>query len=325
MTMRITNIKKILPIIVGAALLLSLACSTPVTPASLTVVPGAIQPDSLVEASGAPVQPSALRGVSIDQQTGTGFSPTFAAQATSETGIRVSGRGQASGIPDLAILNVGVEAFAATVVQARSQAASAMEDMLAVLLDNNIPEEDIQTRFFNISPRYTSREITRCIDNDGPINIFPEPGAGDGIKPPIRDCFPERQRVITGYQVSNQLSIKVRDLDEVGRIIDQVVEASGNLVRFQGINFTIEDTKALEELARVAAVEDLTNKAKQLAELTGVTLGTLVSIVETSGGSPLRAEFAEVRGLSLAADVATPILPGEQNVTVTVQGLFAIQ
>ena len=53
------------------------------------------------------------------------------------------------------------------------------------------------------------------------------------------DCYKERESVIVGYQVNNQLTVKVRDLDSVGVIIDQVTEAGGNLTRFQGLSFTI--------------------------------------------------------------------------------------
>ena len=310
MTTRIPLNNKVLASILGLGLLFLVACGTQVTPADIGSVPGAIQPGAVVPSSGNAA--TAQQNAGIRQPVSSAF-PVYNGQGTLETGIRVSGQGQASGTPDLAILNVGVEAFSSTVVQARNDAAVAMDDVLAILRGQGIADKDIQTRFFNISPRYTSREITRCIGEGGPD--FPGQ----------RDCFPERTRVITGYQVSNQLTVKVRDLDAVGGIIDLVVEASGNLVRFQGISFTIEDTKALEEQARAAAVADLMDKAGQLSGLAGVQLGALVSITETSGPLPLRAGFAESRAFALLADVSTPISPGEQSVTVTVQGIFAIQ
>ena len=67
------------------------------------------------------------------------------------------------------------------------------------------------------------------------------------------------------------------------------------------------------------------DKAGQISGLTGIQLGALVSIIETSGPLPLKAGFAESRVYALAADVSTPISPGEQSVIVTVQGVFAIE
>ena len=79
--------------------------------------------------------------------------------------------------------------------------------------------------------------------------------------------------------------MNVRDLDAVGVIIDQVMEASGNLIGFQGISFIIEDTKPLEEQARAAA--DLMDKTEQMSGVAGVQLGAMVSIIETGRPLPL--------------------------------------
>ena len=81
--------------------------------------------------------------------------------ANTTRGIWVTGRGESTAEPDLGILNLGVEAFASTVAEARSDAASAMGQVIGVLKTNGIADRDIQTRFFNINPRYTYREVTR--------------------------------------------------------------------------------------------------------------------------------------------------------------------
>ena len=131
--------------------------------------------------------------------------------------------------------------------------------------------------------------------------------------------------MITGYEVTNQLSIRLRDLDAVGSVIDDVTEAGGDLIRFQGINFSIEDPDALQDQARAAAIEDLMAKASQVASLSGVELGKLIHISETSGQPRIpspqleRASFA-----SIAKDVATSIMAGELEVRVNVQGLYGI-
>ncbi len=237
--------------------------------------------------------------------SGSSLSPGFASANGANTGISVTGRGKATGKPDLATLNLGVESFASTVAAARSEAADAMERVVQVLQANGILDPDIQTRNFNIHPRYTSREVTRCVDEGG--------------------CFQEREQVIIGYQVTNQVTVKVRDLDSLGNVIDQVTEAGGNLIRFQGVQFTIEDAKALEKEARAAAAADLVAKADQIADLTGVSRGLPVFVSEVSGSVPQPLAFADRAMMGAEAAAVTPIMTGELDVVVTLQAVFAIQ
>lgn len=276
--------------------------------------------------------------------------------STGNTGIWVNGRGEATGTPDLAILNLGIEALADTVSEARNQAATAMEGTVAALRAHGIADQDIQTNFFNISPSYTNREVKRCpaarelgadqeqtsstqiVRPDAPPAVEPTP-IGAPVPQPIvvviedsevkadrldESCFTTYERVIVGYVVNNQLTVKVRDLDSTGAIIDQVTEAGGDLTRFQGISFTIEDNEALQDEARVAAIEDLLSKSGQVANLTGVKLGQLVYITES--GSPIHVRIESAPAFA-ASDMAvrTPIMAGELTVVVTMQAVFEIQ
>ena len=250
------------------------------------------------------VQPAITSDNSV-AQSGSGLPFQFTSADRSNTGISVTGRGKATAAPDLATLNLGVESFASTVAAARSEAADAMEQVVQVLRSNGLSDPDIQTRHFNINPRYTSHEVTRCVDEGG--------------------CFKEREQVIIGYQVSNQVTVKVRDLDNLGDVIDQVTAAGGNLIKFQGVQFTIENAKTLEETARAAAVADLLAKADQIAELSGVSRGLPVFISEVSGSVPQPLAFANRAMLGAEAASATPILAGELDVVVTLQAVFAIQ
>lgn len=277
--------------------------------------------------------------------------------SNNNTGIWITGRGEATGVPDLAILNLGVQALADTVAEARDQAATAMEGTVAALRANGIAERDIQTAYFNISPRYTSREVTRCPASQTqsssrqivpsvapmiavtpqpllgaaagaaaepePIVIVPEVAAGGALRAD-EGCYKEHESVIVGYQVSNQLTVKVRDLDSVGAIIDQVTEAGGNLTRFQGLSFTIEDNKAMQDEARAAAIADLLDKSGQVATLTGVELGQLVYITES--GRSVQVQFRAESDFAMSAAAApTPISAGELTVVVTMQAMFEIQ
>lgn len=254
------------------------------------------------------------------------------------TGIWVTGRGEATGVPDLATLNFGVESFAGTVGEASAAAAVATAQMLSVLRSKGVPDRDIQTRSFNINPRYTTREVTRCFGPEAPVNpkapltplprgsgptsLSPVPGAAAGRPGAPDDCVVEHEQVIVGFQVTNQLTARVRDLNAVGGIIDDVAQAGGDLTRFQGVGFSIENTRALQDQARAAAVADLLTKANQIASLAGLKLAAPFFITETGGLSPFAA--GERAAFATALAVPTPILGGEVEVVVTLQAAFDI-
>ena len=206
-------------------------------------------------------------------------------------GIRVTGSGEASGEPDLAVLDLGVSAEARTVESARDTAADAMNDVLDALKDDGVADEDVQTRRFRIEPEYE---------------------------------FPDGRRVLIGFRVTNVVQVKVRDLDRVGEVIDDVAGAGRDLVQVQSLRFSIEDPDALKAEARKEAVADARAKAESLAELAGVKLGKPISINESTG-------FAAPRLLGAIPEMAgglggapTPIEPGEMEVSVTVDVLYAI-
>ncbi len=213
-----------------------------------------------------------------------------------QSGIWVSGTGRVVVVPDLALLSLGVDATAKTVQQARDQAAAAMNQVMTVLTTNGIAKKDIQTQYFNIQPEY--------VWND----------------------FAKRQE-ITGYRVTNSISVKARDLEGLGVLVDRVADAGGDLIRINNISFTVEDTDLYVAQAREAAVKDAMSKAQQFAKLTGVTLGKLEYIAESGSNIPIVRDFAEAKVLTAGAATAPPtsISPGETEVTMTVQAVFGIQ
>ena len=255
-------------------------------------------------------------------------------------GILAVGSGRATSAPDLASLRLGVESLANTVGEARTTAAEAMTAVIASVKEDGVEEKDIQTGYFSIQPRYTGREVTRCIDVETSDGDTEQDDAGregtnqEGTKeqgdltPAVgQECFQEYQSVITGYQVSNSVTVIIRDLETIDDVIDGAVEAGGDNIRFNGLSFSLEDTSTLKVDARTAAVTDLKGRAEHLATLGGVGLGDLVYIAEVGRIDPpvVRAEFALSKA---AADfdgaVSTPISPGEVSIEVSVQGQYLI-
>ncbi len=206
------------------------------------------------------------------------------------TGISVSGTGRATAEPDLVLLQLGVEVERRTVAAAREAAAASQQAIIEALKANGVDEKDIQTVRFSVRPRYDS---------------------------------PNRVRVLSGYNVSNVVSITVREIDKASAAIDAAVAAGGDSVVVQGISFAIDDPTDLREEARRAAVEDAKERASQLADAAGVKLGRPISIVE-SGFTPFP-QLGIGGELFARADTATPIQAGELDIVVSVNILYAIE
>ena len=224
------------------------------------------------------------------------------------TGIWVNGAGKATGDPDLGVLELGVEALADKASEARDMAAKAIDSTVSMLKANNIQDKDLQTSQFSINPQYDMQEVRRCTDEDGKRT----------------ECRTDFERVLIGYQVTNLLTVKVRNLESKSSIIDGATEAAGNLVRINAVNFAIEDTKALLEVAREEAIADLLAKANSMATLSGVELGKLVFLSESGGAPPQSFARMEAAAFGFGGDHSTSIMAGELDVTVNVQGVFAI-
>jgi hypothetical protein len=220
--------------------------------------------------------------------------------ARAEGGIRVTGHASIAVEPDLAVLRMGVQATAATVAEARRQAAEAMAVIEQAAKDKGLADEDRQTISFGIGPeyRYMEADATRR-----------RPGA--------------ERKVRVGYTVSQTQSIKLRDLPAVGAIIDHLAEAGGDAVRMHGLEFGIENPKAHMATLRERAVADALAKAEHLASLVGVAVGELLYINETAAGDgrpwPRAAAMVEAHA------AATPISAGELELDLGVEAVFAIE
>jgi uncharacterized protein YggE len=204
-------------------------------------------------------------------------------------GISVSGVGRVTGTPDTLTMSFGVQVVDDSVSVAVDRAADRADAVIDALIASGVAEADIQTANYSVYPRYEWR-------ND--------------------------QQILTGYEVSNTVTAKIREIGTAGGTIDAVTAAGGDDVTVSGVSFSIEDNEALLEAAREAAWTDARAKAEQLASLSGVTLGAPSGISESLSTAQPPIWFDE-RAAADSGSV-TPIAPGEQEVAVTLQVRFSI-
>jgi len=229
---------------------------------------------------------------------GCGTVPTTAtiegiSLTSQQEGIWVSGQGKVTVVPDIATLRLGVEAQQASVAEAQSQAKEAMNKVMDALTGNGVAKKDIQTQYFSI------RKVTRW-DNE------------------------KQQEIVIGYRVSNIVTAKVRDIDKVGVIIDAVAEAGGDLTRIDSVGFSVDDPSAYYEEAREKAIADAKTKATQLAEFAGVSLGKPIYIAEGVYYPPVTRGVYEEAAMPAPSAAPPPISPGEMEISLTVQVVYAI-
>ena len=166
--------------------------------------------------------------------------------------ISVNGTGSISAKPDMATIQVGVQVQNTSLDAAQAEAATKMDAVMKQLKDAGIADKDITTSQYAVSPMMN----------------YPQNGAP----------------TVTGYQVTNIVSVNVRDLTKAGKLIDSLVASGANSV--YGVSFGFSDPSALMKQARAAAMADAKDKAQQLATLGSVGLGAPIVIEDQGGNMP---------------------------------------
>jgi uncharacterized protein YggE len=210
-----------------------------------------------------------------------------AAQDVGVTGMRqitVIGQGEATGKPDTMSIQVGVTSDATDVSEALRINNEQAAQLHAKLKELGIADADIQTSNFNVYPRY---------NNDGTS--------------------------VTGYQVSNTVTIIVRDLAASGDILNQVVAAGANQIH--GINFSVADPQEQVAQAREKAIADARVRAEQYAKASGASVGEVLVISENVGGQSVMPVAYAARMDS----ASVPVQAGELSFTASVQVTFALK
>lgn len=205
--------------------------------------------------------------------------------------ITVVGQGSVEAAPDMATVSMGVITEAKTGAAAMAQNSGTLAGVLKQLSDVGIEARDVQTSNLSLSPRW---------DN----SLFSSTG----------------QRKIAGFVASNTVTVRVRDLDNLGEVLDAVVQNGAN--NFNGLNFGLQEPQPAQDAARKEAVADALRKAQLYAAAAGVTLGEVLTISEAPqhGVSPVM--------MTMEADMmqsrAVPVSQGELSVAASITVVYAI-
>lgn len=207
-----------------------------------------------------------------------------------ERRINVDATGTVQVAPDMATITLGVTHQNPEASEAMKATSEAVAQVLARLGEMGIDERDLQTRDLSLSPIWSNRN-----QQNG------EP--------------PE----ITGFVASNRVFVRVRDLTQLGEVMDAVIQDGAN--DFSGLSFGLQDSEPIEVQARAKAVSEATAKAEQLAQAANVTLGPVQTISERGGGVR---PMAEMRNMAMADAGGVPVAGGEISVSVSVSMEFEI-
>ena len=212
------------------------------------------------------------------------------AQPLSGTRLDLSATGEVTRVPDVAVISSGVTTQAATATDALMQNATRMERVRAALKRAGVADRDIQTASINLSPQY------KYVDSQPPQ--------------------------LTGYQASNQLSVRYRDIRNSGRILDALVAEGSNQIN--GPTLTIDKPEAGLDEARAKAIATGRARAELYARSLGMRVARVISVSESGGYSSPPPNPMVMRTMD-SAQAKTSIDPGEQQLQVSVAMGFELQ
>jgi uncharacterized protein YggE len=205
--------------------------------------------------------------------------------------MAVSGSGKAYLTPDTAYINIGVHTEGKNASEAVTTNNSQSNKVIAALKSQGIDEKDIQTTNFSIYPQ-------QQYDSQGK---------------PTGEII---------YQVDNSVIVTVRNIDNVGQVLDAAVKAGANSIN--SVEFEVADkNKALSD-ARKAAVTDARKKAEELASAAGIDLGEVQTITEYTSGDSIPVYKSGAPAPMAAEASSVPIQPGQMVLTVEVNIVYAI-
>lgn len=208
--------------------------------------------------------------------------------------IVVDGQGKITVTPDIAMVNLGTVSEGKTVAEAQQKNTDAMNKLTEKLKGLKIDKKDIQTTYYNIYPRYD------YVDN---------------------------VQKLAGYQVSQDLTVKIRDISVANQVISSAGEVGANNVG--GLQFTIDDRDTYKAQARELALKKIGEKARVLSQALGVNIVGIVSYNEFEGGigsDPYGMGGMGIGAKTMELSVAPPdIQSGSNDIIMNVNVVFEIR
>ena len=203
--------------------------------------------------------------------------------------LNVSAQAEARRVPDVATISAGVVTQAADGNTAMRQNAEQMAKVMAAIKAAGIAEKDIQTSGISLNPQY------RYVENEAPS--------------------------ITGYQATNTVSLKVRDITKLGKVLDSLAAQGANQIN--GPSFQIDQPEPVYDEARLAALKKAKDRAETYAKTLDLKVRRIISISEGGGGGfrPVPMMAMSARG---KAEMDTAVSPGETEVSVSLDVVFEL-
>jgi len=224
--------------------------------------------------------------------------------------INVDGTGDAYAIPDVATFSFTVTDTEKVVADAQKKATDKVNAALAVVRVAGVADKDISTQSYSINPHYEYQTAV-C-----PPTVYN--GAAPIYCPPSKN-------VLTGYDVSESISVKLRDLTKAGSLLTSL--GSAGVDNLNGPSFDVDNPDAVQAQARAKAITVAQAKAQALAQQLGVSLGSITSFSENSNGyqRPIMYAMDSAMGAKAAPAAAPEIPTGQQKVTDNVTITYQIQ
>src|SRR5277367_2102468 len=200
--------------------------------------------------------------------------------------VTVVGSGQVQGVPDTLTADVGIEFTAPDVTVAMNQTNDRQQAVINALTGAGVDRKDISTTEVSLQPQYDSSGGT-----------------------------------ITGYRADNSIRVKIHPADSASHVLAVIVGTGGDATRINSVSYSIADDSQLLKDARARAFQDAKDRAEQYAQLSGLGLGKIISISETSGAVPTAPP--PLRGGAMPSSV--PLEPGQQTVSLSVTAVWELR
>jgi uncharacterized protein YggE len=199
--------------------------------------------------------------------------------------VTVVGSGQVQGVPDTLTADAGIEFTAPDVTTAMNQTNDRQQAVISALVGAGLDRKDISTTTVTLEPQYGNGTAT-----------------------------------ITGYRATNAIRVKIHPTEAASRMLALIVGTGGDATRISSVSYSIADDSQLVKDARARAFTDAKARADQYAQLSGLRLGRVLSISETSGNAPMPGgPPAQPRSMA-----AVPLEPGQQTVSFSVTAVWEL-